>query len=462
MDARPGAAARTWSEAAADLWARIGGPTDADDVTRTGTSTGLAAVLPVEALAMASVSAAGRAAAAWSGVPASEVVVDAARVGSSFRADQLIRIAGVTPSRFAPLSGFLAAADGWVRTHANYRHHRARLLAALGIEDRDDTGGDVRERLAAAIAERPAREIEEAVTAHDGIAAAVRTRREWLAEPAGAAVAGESLVDVIRRDPHGRRGPLQRSMRRNHPRRARVLDMTRVLAGPVATRTLALVGADVLRVDPPNLPELAAQHVDTGIGKRTTVLDARSPEFRTLLEDADILVTGYRPDGVTRLGLDPAALLAEHPDLVVVRLDAWGWSGPWAGRRGFDSIVQAACGIADLTGHDGAPGALPAQALDYATGYLAAATALLGLAERPETGGSVRDLALARTADWLFATGSMPDPPTSSAPVDDAPALRQPLGDDEVAPPALILPAHSGLWSEPAHPIGSDPPRWNP
>ncbi len=188
------------------------------------------------------------------------------------------------------------------------------------------------------------------------------------------------------------------------PPRFRVLDLTRVIAGPVATRTLALAGADVLRVDPPQLPEIPAQHADTGLGKRTTILDAADPRLRELADTADVVVTGYRPGALDRFGLAPEELLERRPDLVVVRLDAWGWTGPWARRRGFDSIVQAASGIAVACARDdGRPGALPAQALDHATGYLAAASALLGLAERPTRGGSIRELALARTAEWLWS-----------------------------------------------------------
>ena len=222
-----------------------------------------------------------------------------------------------------------------------------------------------------------------------------------------------------------------------------------MIAGPVATRTLALAGADVLRVDPPQLPEIPAQHADTGLGKRTTILDAADPRLRELADTADVVVTGYRPGALDRFGLAPEDLLARRPELVVVRLDAWGWTGPWAGRRGFDSIVQAASGIAVACGTDDRPGALPAQALDHATGYLAAASALLGLAERPARGGSIRELALARTAEWLWAH---PELVTEAPPVEP---LRQSLGRLEVPPPVF-----GGAWAGPAHELGADDPVW--
>ncbi|MFC5061256.1 CoA transferase [Actinomycetospora atypica] len=409
-----------------DLWTRLDAPGPPPAMTWRGRSTGLASPLPVEALALGSVGAA----VALAG--GSEV--DLARVGSSLRADQLLRVDGENPGGFARLSGFWATTDGWLRTHANYPHHRARLLAALDLPD--DAG---REDLAAALAGRGALEVEEAVVGTGGIGVAVRDRATWLDTPQGAAVAAEPLVDVRRTDV-----PVDPPQRR-----PRVLDLTRVLAGPVATRTLALAGADVLRVDPPGIPEIAAQHVDTGLGKRTTILDAADPRLRELADAADVVVTAYRPGALDRFGLGPDDLLARHPGLVVVRLDAWGWTGPWAGRRGFDSIVQAAGGIAVASSTGERPGALPAQALDHATGYLAAASALLGLRERSSRGGSVRDLALARTAEWLWAH---PELVTEAPPVEP---VRQTMGRVEVPPPVL-----GDAWAGPAHELGADAPRW--
>jgi crotonobetainyl-CoA:carnitine CoA-transferase CaiB-like acyl-CoA transferase len=191
----------------------------------------------------------------------------------------------------------------------------------------------------------------------------------------------------------------------------RVLDLTRVIAGPVATRTLAAWGADVLRVDPPHLPEIPAQALDTLPGKRSALLDLSEPPGRARLEEllavADVLIQGYRPGSLAGCGLAPDALAERHPHLSVVTLSAWGATGPWAARRGFDSLVQCPTGIALAEGAEGKPGALPAQVLDHATGYLAAAAALLALAgvalgERPR---SVR-LSLAQTAHWLASAGT--------------------------------------------------------
>ena len=186
----------------------------------------------------------------------------------------------------------------------------------------------------------------------------------------------------------------------------RVLDLTRVIAGPIATRTLALWGADVLRIDPPQLPEIAAQHLDTGAGKRSALLDldAQHELFETLLEGADVVVTGYRSGALDRFGLEPSALAARHPGIVVARLSAWGNTGPFADRRGFDSIVQAATGITWIESLDPQkPGAMPAQALDHSAGYLLAAGVTSALRKRMDEGGSwLVETSLARVAAELL------------------------------------------------------------
>ncbi|THC55482.1 carnitine dehydratase [Streptomyces sp. A1499] len=327
-------------------------------------------------------------------VPVPAVRVNEAAVATAFVSERHLRIDGRTPTSFAPLSGFWRAADGWVRTHANYPHHRARLLDALGITGtgQEDVLVDV---LAEELASRPAQEVQETVYAAGGLAVAVASA------PAGA---GPALVETRHVGRGGRRLPAHVSV---PVQGVRVLDLTRVIAGPVATRTLALLGADVLRVDAPRLPEDADAHADTGMGKRSTLLDLAHPgdrhDFESLLGRADVVVTGYRPGALDRHGPAADALLARSPGLVVAQLCAWGWSGPWAERRGFDSLVQAGTGIAAIEAtDDGRPGVLPAQALDHGTGYLLAAAVLRALSDRQATGGGrhVR-LSLAGTASWL-------------------------------------------------------------
>jgi crotonobetainyl-CoA:carnitine CoA-transferase CaiB-like acyl-CoA transferase len=421
---------------------------------------GLPSNLPVNTLACGAVAAAGLAGLAMRG--GERVLVDPLQVSVSFRADQLQTVDGVTPSSFAPLSGFFAAADGWVRTHANYPHHRQRLLRALDLP-----GGAGRPEVEAALADRPAQQVEDDVTAEGGIAVAVRDHRTWFAGEQAAAVDGHPLLEVSRHAAGDGGGGGTDTRPVPLSRRPRVLDLTRVIAGPVATRTLALLGCDVLRVDSPALPELDPQHLDTGAGKRSTLLDLRDGDdraaFLRLLDTADVLVTGYRPGALDAVGLGDDELATHHPGLVHASLSAWGTTGPWGGRRGFDSIVQAATGIGRLESPDGErPGALPAQALDHATGYLLAAGVMAALRRRAEEGGSWRIRAhLARTAHWLLRTDALDARGQRVA--DPAPWL---VGADTaygrvVQPrPAFRLDDGPTLFPWPAHRWGSDAPEW--
>jgi crotonobetainyl-CoA:carnitine CoA-transferase CaiB-like acyl-CoA transferase len=348
-------------------------------------------------------------------------------VGLAFRSERFARLGGQPAGTgFAPLSRFWRTADGWLRLHGNYPHHRAAALAVLG----DD--------VEAAAARWRAEELETAVVAAGGAAAAVRTVAEWRDHPQGRAVTGLPLMSLDR-VADGAPRPVQ-------PAGLRVLDLTRVIAGPVATRTLASHGADVLRVDGPRLPDDRGTLIDTGAGKRHVVLDLADARDRRTVEDllvqADVVVQGYRPGALDAYGIGPEALAERHPHLVTVRLSAWGPAGPWAERRGFDSLVQAATGIADLYGGPEGPGVLPAQALDHGTGHLAAALVLGALArQRTEGGGWYGELSLAQTAHWLL----------------DAPAgPREPAVDPEPAPYLLDLPTPEGTATVIAPP-GSPP-----
>jgi hypothetical protein len=429
----------------AEAWRALGGdPAHLDRVRLTGPPTTLPARLPVTALAQATVAVAGLAAGL------AEVRVDSRAVAAAFTSEQQLRVDGQPQALWDPLSGFFPAADGWVRLHANYPHHRERLLAALGPD------------VPARVAELPAAEVERVVTLHGGLAVAVRTAAQWRAHPAGAARRDTPLVAMHWADGAASPPAAVRPRRRSF----RVLDLTRVIAGPVATRTLALFGADVLRVDPPHLPELPAQHLDTGFGKRSTLLDLRTAAgravFEQLLASADVLVCGYRLGTLDRLGLSPAALLDRYPGLVVATLNAWGADGPWAHRRGFDSLVQAACGIALLEGDPaaepglGSPGRLPAQALDHGTGYLLAAAVLRALA----AGGGVHiHLSLARTAAWLLDHADLPQPPATAW--DTSPWLDTVDGITYALPP-FAGPGVPRTWAHPPVPYGSSPAAWLP
>ena len=243
-------------------------------------------VLDVEGLALGSVQAAIVGLHQLAGEAARGVGLDAAGVAASFASLSLLRVEGRAPEGFAPLSGFFPTAEGWVRTHANYPHHAAALQTALGVSDPG--------RLADALLELPALAVEDLVQKAGGRATAVRTPADWNSTPMGQHLQEEPWIrfDLADRGAHPRRhlkGQLAG---------LRVLDLTRVIAGPTGSRLLAALGADVLRIDPPHLPELLDQHIDTGFGKRSALADLRRPDqlstAHELLATADVLFTGYR------------------------------------------------------------------------------------------------------------------------------------------------------------------------
>jgi hypothetical protein len=412
-------------EMLAEAWDALGG--DAGDlrlVRIDGDPAGLLpARLPAFAAMAAAVSAATLAAAvldgARSGRAPAGVIIDARHVALAARSERYARRPGPAgPAGFAPLSRFWRASDRWLRLHANYAWHRQRALEVLGCDSRPES-------VAEAVASWRAEDLEEALAAHGALGFAVREPAEWQRHAQGRAVRG---LELVGRGTGPAAGPAGAAGSGAAGRLAggrgaagvRVLDLTRVIAGPVATRALAAWGAEVLRIDSPRLPEIPAQAIDTLPGKRSALIDFADAPGRAQLEEllggADVLVQGYRPGALARFGLGEEELAGRHPHLSVVTLSAWGWHGPWAGRRGFDSLVQCPTGIAATEGSAGQPGVLPAQVLDHATGYLAAAAALLSLARVARGGAAAhRRVALARTAAWLTGRGTREPEPERAA-----------------------------------------------
>ena len=336
--------------------------------------------------------------------------------------------------------------------------------------------GDVsREEVKAAVVLWEGQALEDAVVSANGCAALLRSPQEWREHPQGRVVAAEPLIGwgeprAVPALPYG-----EASARRPLAR-VRVLDLTRIIAGPVATRFLAFYGAEVLRIDPPGWDEPSLE-AELTIGKRCARLDLKSAAglagLHELLAEADIFIHGYRADALDALGLSDAELAARYPSLINVALNAYGWSGPWANRRGFDSLVQMSCGIAyagrayfaqggaseDLS--EQKPHPLPVQALDHATGYLCAAAAVTAWRERLD--GTVRNarLSLARTAVELM--GSEPSDPDAPAPHVDGSVL---LVEDTIWGPGQRLPSAvqiTGVLSEsdiPAQGLGWAEPHW--
>ena len=365
------------------------------------------------------------------------------------------------PAVWDPIAGDYPTADGWIRLHTNAPHHRAAALSVLGVP------GDKPE-VARAVAGWKAEALEGAVVQRNGCAAAMRTMAEWATHAQGASVSREPLVIVRTTDDAS---DARWSPTPDRPLRGiRVLDLTRVLAGPVATRFLAGFGAEVLRIDPPTWDEPGVIPEVT-LGKRCARLDLRNARERAvfveLLRHADVLVHGYRADALEKLGLDADARRAIRPGLVDVALNAYGWSGPWRNRRGFDSLVQMSAGIAEagmrILGKD-RPTPLPVQALDHATGYLMAAAAIRGLAQRASTArGFEARTSLARTAQLLVSE------PAEKAIGESAPAAEDEYSESieatgfgparRLRPPIAI--AHAPMrWDRPAAKLGSSAPAW--
>jgi len=354
----------------------------------------LPSVYAVSDFASAAVAATARAAARLAKAldiapPHQPVVVDR-RLTSIWYGGTIRPMGWELPSPWDAIAGNYLAGDRFVRLHTNAPAHRAAALRVLGCDEHRDA-------VTAAVAAWDPFELHEAVVEAGGVAAALRTCDEWLAHPHGAALQSEPLVhrEVFAQTGSSRDGDF--SGRAGRPLDGvKVLDLTRVLAGPVATRFLAGLGADVLRIDPPDWNEPGTVP-EVNLGKRCARLDLRDEADRATFEDllttADIIVHGYRPGALDGLGYGAEQRRALNPNLVDVSLNAWGHSGPWAQRRGFDSIVQVACGIAatGMTAYGtDVPKPLPVQALDHAAGYTLARCALDGWTQRITHGGGSR------------------------------------------------------------------------
>jgi hypothetical protein len=411
----------------------------------------------VEDIAVACIATALRAAVALDPPRRSALIeLERGHVADACRSERFFAVDGqVAGAAFAPLSRFWPAADGWVRAHANYPWHRQAVLDALELD------GPVADQVGEAIASLRGEEFEQRVFAAGGVGAAVRSFEEWNRHPQGRAVADEPLISL---DVVGDAAP------RSTPSRARVLDLTRVIAGPVCTRLLGALGSDVLRVDPPRRRDMApGRFADSLLAKRSSTLDltnsADAERIHALLDGADVVVQGYRPGALSRYGLSAEELAQRHPGTVVVILDAWGHSGPWSGRRGFDSVVQAATGLAVGEADAGdQPGALPCQLLDHGTGYLAAAAALDGLRRQRRYGGTpIRRVSLARTAYWVASIPTQrdvaPEPDGDAAPqhLVRIPANGRTL--TAVAPPGIVA-GQALRWPHGSHGYGADRPAW--
>jgi len=457
-------------EILAELWAHAGGDRQAlDDVALRGREPALPSSFRVGAIAQATIAAAGLAAAElWRqrGGRRQSLRVDMRHAAVEFRSERYMRLADKPPEpTWDKIAGVYDTGDGRkVRLHTNFPHHRDGILKLLGVAyDRD--------AVAAALRQWQAEPFEAAVAEAGLVATMLRAPAEWAEHPQGRAVAGLPLFEIEKI------GEAPARALPRHPARplagVRVLDLTRVIAGPVCGRALAAHGADVMRVTAPHLPGLARLDVDTGRGKLATALDLRATEDRErlegLLRQAHIFVQGYRPGGLGALGFSPAACAELRPGIIAVTLSAYGHAGPWALRRGFDSLVQNASGLnvaeAEAAGVP-APRELPAQALDHASGYLMAFGAMMALARKAEEGGSwhVR-VSLAQTGHWLARLGRLADGFAAADPkladvADLLEATETPFGRLTAVRHAAQMSETPPHWLRPPVPLGTHAPVW--
>ncbi len=455
------------------VWTALGGdPAMLDRLSGPFQPTGaLPSSFRVEEFGAACITAVGLAIAEVLDAP--RVTLDGDRVADAIRSEQCVRIGDEEPeSVWNPLSSIFPAADGAVRLHGNYAQHRAAIVRRFGTEDPA--------AVEAAISALPAEVIEDNVHAAGGVAAAARTRDEWRSHPAGRALETQPLVatavreDVLPVAPldaalpggaeaeaSGARGPLEG---------LRVLEFTRVIAGPVAGRTLSWFGADVLRIESPDHEELRTVVVDTGPGKRSTMLDLRTAEglstLHELIAGTDVVIDGLRSGALDGLGLFPERRAMLAPGLIDASLSAYG-PGPWGNRRGFDSLVQLSTGlgVAEAVAVDPAatlPRALPCQILDHGTGLLLAAAIIRAATARlADRHGRTVTASLARTAAQLVALGQVPFDGTGPLPPRTGSlVLVGPHGATSHAPFPLTVAGVQAGWQTGPPLVGQDEPAW--
>jgi crotonobetainyl-CoA:carnitine CoA-transferase CaiB-like acyl-CoA transferase len=422
----------------------------------------------VDAAAQAAIGAAGLAAAEiWrrrTGA-AQTVAVDMRAAATEFRSERHLRLDGTPPGEtWDAIAGVYRTADGWVRLHTNFPHHRAGVVRLLGC-------ADDREAVKNALLAQKAVDFETKATASGLCVAALRSFAAWDLHSHALSMQGMSPLRIERI------GDAPTEPFRPDPARplsgVRVLELTRVIAGPVAGRTLAAHGADVLHITGPEVPNMDVLLPDTNRGKRPALLDlktaAGAARLRELAAGADVFLQSYRHGALQSLGFGVADLAALRPGIVHATLSAYGEEGPWGGKRGFDSLVQVATGFnhaeAEAAGSE-TPKALPCQALDHASGYLLALGAMAALLRRAEEGGSwsVR-VSLAGTGHWLRRLGRLKDGLSVADPGQEAIAdlleeSESDFGRMRAVRHAAVLSATPAHWALPAARLGRYPASW--
>jgi crotonobetainyl-CoA:carnitine CoA-transferase CaiB-like acyl-CoA transferase len=456
-------------DALAALWRHAGQPDAAlEAVTLTGAEPALPSSFAVGTAAQVSIAAAALAAAEVSRLRTGRqqhVSVDMRNAAIEFRSERYLRVAGAGRGEiWDKIAGLYRCGDQrWVRLHTNFPHHRDGVLKLLGCEYS-------REAVQHALDAWQAEKFETAAADAGLVVSMTRSFAEWDAHPQGRAVAALPVFSIER---IGDAPPRPLPPDDRPLAGVRVLDLTRVIAGPVCGRTLAVHGADVLLVTAAHLPQMMPLVIDNGRGKLSTFVDLRDANGRETLgglaRNADIFVQGYRPGAVKGNGFGPEELARLRPGIVYVSLCAYGHEGPWANRRGFDSLVQNANGLnhaeAEAAGSS-QPKPLPCQAIDHASGYLMAFGAMTALARRATQGGSwhVR-VSLAQTGHWLRGLGRVPDglacpDPDNKDVQDRLDEIDSGFGRLTAVRHAATMPETPPRWARPSVPLGTHRPEW--
>jgi hypothetical protein len=456
------------TQALAQLWRLAQLPEDALACAHlTGTDPVYPSSFAIGAAAQSTIAAAALAACELGhvrGVPRQQVAVDMAHAAAE--CSGWFSIDGRELDPWDKFSGLYRTRDGWVRVHANFAHHRDGALRLLGLNPANAERKDAEQALLAwgALA------FEQAAADANLVATALRGFDEWDATGQARAIAAQPLFTITR---IGAAKPLLLPPLRDDQRPlegVKVLDLTRILAGPVGARALAAYGADVMMINAPHLPNIEAI-ADLSKGKRSALADLRTEEGQAaldaLLREAHVLVQGYRPGGLQRLGYGPEQVVARRPGIVYVSLTAYGAQGPWANRRGFDSLVQTATGFnraeAEAAGDPGRPRTMPMQILDQATGYLIAFGAAAALARQQQQGGSWHvQVSLAQTGHWLRSLGRIENGFAAKAPSREPWLETSASGFGELrgVRHSAQLSRTPAAWTRPSMPPGSSAPRW--
>ena len=455
----------------AALWARLLGDPRTMDVVHTHGDPVFASSFDVTGFARDAVSVATLAAAELFAVrsdqPVPRVDIGSVESAAAFRSEALFEAVGwERPPVWDPIAGDYRTRDRWIRLHTNYAPHRRAALEVLAIPDASAT----RAVLEDAVESWDGVDIEQAIVTAGGCAAVMYSRDEWLSHEHGYYAKEEPPISIEQHPIEPRTAAAVQLVRQAGEGALplaglRVLDLTRVLAGPVCTRFLAAHGANVLRLDPPGFEEVPAVLPETTVGKRCAFLGLDTSEgkakFSALLEQADVLVHGLRPGALAKLGFDDATLSGANRSMVVATVDAYGWNGPWRARRGFDSLVQMSTGIAaDSNGPEQKPRPLPAQALDHGAGYLLAAGVLRALTERVRTGrpSTVR-ASLVGIANHLYSRprcGALAS--HAARPTDLLEPRRTFWGAARSVPCPGRIGGRPTTWTLDAGPLGTSPP----